>query len=71
MIEKEFQIQTDQNGHCWLKLTDNQKLSYNRDKDLYLIEISNEDGTVVSSMIPAYLLDQIYNYYWDNLNTSF
>jgi hypothetical protein len=62
-----FEIETDQNGHVYVALTDKQTLFYNRDKDSYTIKVKNNDGSVTIVNIPAHLLDTIYNHYWDNL----
>jgi len=63
----DFQIETDQNGQVYVNLTDKQTLFYSRDKDHYYVKIVNDDGSTTIVDIPAYLLDSIYNHYWNSL----
>ena len=70
MTDQDFNIQTDQNGHVWVRLSKTQTLFYNRDKDSYSIDVVNSDGSITTVLIPAYVLDMIHNKYWDDLETK-
>lgn len=67
MTDQDFEIGIDPNGHIWVKLSENQTLFYNRDKDSYSVDVVNSDGSTTTVVIPAYVLDLIYNKYWEAL----
>lgn len=59
-----FKIKKDNQGKTSVKILENQIITYVPETDSYIVQ--TELDQVHTSVIPSYLLDQLYNTAWEN-----
>lgn len=60
-----MKIKKSSDGITSVKILPNQKISYDPGSSSYIIETDVMDGQIHRSIIPDYILDQLYNEAWE------